>query len=59
MVGRNLAVDLRGGDGEGLVVLVEPGAGELLESEVELTPFHDEVLVTDPTGLAAGFFDEW
>lgn len=58
-LGRNLAVDLWGGDGEGLVVLVEPGAGELLESEVELTPFHDEVLVADPTGLAAGFFDEW
>ncbi|NJC62916.1 DUF1851 domain-containing protein [Planosporangium flavigriseum] len=57
-LGRNLAIDMSG-RGEPLVVLVEPGAGEYMESGMGIRAFHDETLVEDPTALAAGFFDEW
>ncbi|OAH13201.1 T6SS immunity protein Tdi1 domain-containing protein [Streptomyces jeddahensis] len=59
-LGRNLAVDLATGEpADPHVVLVEPGAGELMESGIGLHPFHDEVLVTDTSPLAADFFDQW
>ncbi|WP_328472182.1 DUF1851 domain-containing protein [Actinoplanes sp. NBC_00393] len=57
-LGRNLALDVSEG-GDGLVVIVEPGAGELLEGGVTLSKFHEKTVRKDPTALAAGFFAEW
>lgn len=57
-LGRNLALEFQEG-AEPLVIIVEPGAGEHMESEATIREFHEEVVVEDPTALAEGLFQEW
>lgn len=59
-LGRQFAVDLAEPAGHALVLLVEPGTGEVLEIPASFASFHDEILVDQPeAALAATFFDDW
>ncbi|MEM8708412.1 MAG: T6SS immunity protein Tdi1 domain-containing protein [Actinomycetota bacterium] len=60
-LGRQFAADFgqRGDDGP-LIVLLEPGTGEVLTIPAGFQRFHDIELVDQPdAALAAGFFREW
>lgn len=60
-LGRQFAVDAdRRVGGQPLVLLLEPGTGEVLEIPVTFAAFHDEELVEFPdAALATEFFDSW
>lgn len=56
-LGRALAIDLREGSGR-QVVMVDPGGGDVLESEMPLLDFHESAMVSDDP-LARPFYEEW
>jgi len=56
-LGRALAIDLREGNAE-QVVLVDPGGGDMLESGMSLSEFHETAMVQEDP-LARPFYEEW
>lgn len=60
-LGRQFALDRdRVSGGEPLVLLIEPGTGEVLEIPANFREFHDQELVDYPdAALALEFFEEW
>jgi hypothetical protein len=60
-LGRQFAVDwARVENGEPLILLIEPGTGQLLEIPCTFTSFHDEELVDDPeAALLPSAFADW
>lgn len=60
-LGRQLAIDSgRVENGQALVLLLEPGTGEVLEISASFTEFHDEELIEyADAALAEAFFQEW
>lgn len=56
-MGRELAVDLKGGD-DGLVICVDPGGGEYLKTDCPLSQWHDAV-ASEEDPLAYPFYREW
>ena len=60
-LGRQFALDNeRVIDGEPQILLLEPGAGEILEIPVGYTAFHEQELVEFPdAAVSYGFFQDW
>jgi hypothetical protein len=59
-LGRQFAVDAgRIEAGEPLVLLVEPGTGEVLEVPFTFAAFHEQLRELKEPALAASFFDAW
>lgn len=59
-LGRQFAFDRnRAEEGELMISLLEPGAGELLEAPVTFLEFIEEALIEDPSILANTFHQEW
>lgn len=60
-LGRQFAVDsARINAGQPLVLLLEPGTGEVLEIPLAFSAFHEEELIEyADAALAAGFFRDW
>jgi hypothetical protein len=59
-LGRQFAVDYgRLEDGEPLVLLFEPGTGEVLEIPFSFTRFHEQLDALREPALAASFFAAW
>ena len=58
-LGRQFAVGVRPGRG-GIVLLIEPGTGEVLEIPVSFTDFHNiELVEQSDAALAKSLFAEW
>lgn len=59
-LGRQFALDAERSDGgEALVLLLEPGTGEVLEVPLPFSQFHEQLSDLREPALAASFFDEW
>lgn len=59
-LGRQFVLDLRSGNSDPYVLLLEPGTGEWFEIPRKFSTYHDEELVNNPEpSLAVSFFNEW
>ncbi|WP_052440866.1 T6SS immunity protein Tdi1 domain-containing protein [Streptacidiphilus anmyonensis] len=58
-LGRELAVDVRGGQADGNVIMVDPEGAEYLHSDVPLSQWHDVVADQEEDPLVHRFFMEW
>ena len=60
-LGRMFSLDFaRRGNGQWLVLMLEPGSGTVLEIDAGFMEFHDKELVQYPNeALAVDFFDTW
>ncbi|MET4539521.1 hypothetical protein ABIE37_001293 [Arthrobacter bambusae] len=59
-LGRQFVLDLRSGDVDPEILLLEPGTGEALEIPRKFSTYHDDELVRDPEpSLCVSFFNEW
>ncbi|MFE2580324.1 T6SS immunity protein Tdi1 domain-containing protein [Streptomyces sp. NPDC059378] len=57
-LGRELAVDVRAGQADGAVIVVDPGGAEYLESDLPLSAWHD-VVAGEEDLLAYRFYMAW